>query len=93
MTFDDDDFKLLDSLISYQVNNLMTDAQLVQSYVFTLQISMNEYAALRHSFSAKKRDSGKIDFDDMQMYMFRLLCTKYEGREQLVSCILPFKVE
>lgn len=85
MAFDDDDFKLLDSLISYQVNNLMTDAQLVQSYVFTLQISLNEYAALRHSFSAKKRDSGKIDFDDMQMYMFRLLCTKYEGREQLVA--------
>lgn len=60
MAFDDDDFKLLDSLISYQVNNLMTDAQLVQSYVFTLQISMNEYAALSIALVLRKETAERL---------------------------------
>ena len=85
ITLDDEEFKTLDSLISYQVNNLMTDAQLVQSYVFTLQITLEEYTAIRSEFVELKRRSKRIDFDDMQMYMFTLLCTNNSSRDTLVK--------
>lgn len=70
----DDDLQLIDSLLSYQVNNLMTDQDMLQSYVYTLEnVSLTQYTAIRNGYSARKQASGLIDFDDMQLYMYVLL--------------------
>lgn len=67
----DEDMKTLESLLSYQINNIMGDSDLVNSYVFTLKnLSLTEYSAIRKLYNTKKQQNGLIDFDDMQLYMY-----------------------
>lgn len=71
---DDEDLDTLSSLISFQINNLMTDEQLLKSYVYTLDnISINQYSAIRNKFTNRKKEEGESDFDDLQLYMYMLL--------------------
>lgn len=72
---EDEDVQLVDSLLSYQVNNLLDDEALCRSYVYTLEdVSQREYSLIRTLYNQKKQEAGVIDFDDMQMYMYMLLC-------------------
>lgn len=74
LMLEDDDIRLVDSLISYQVNNLMDDASLVKSYVYTLDdVSLEKYTEIRQRYIKYKADAGVIDFDDMQLYMYMLI--------------------
>lgn len=83
---EDDDLETVDSLLSYQVNNLMDDKTLFNSYVFTLEnISLEQYAAIRLGYSKRKQDEGFIDFDDMQMYMY-MLCVSQKNPDVLNYC-------
>lgn len=70
----DEDLQLLDSLLSYQINNLLSDEALVRSYVYTLDnVSMEQYRNVRVLYNKKKQENMLIDFDDMQLYMYSFL--------------------
>lgn len=71
---EEEDMNTLDSLLSYQINNLMTDKDLVNSYIYTLEnVSEAQYSAIRKAYNKKKEENDLIDFDDMQLYMYNLL--------------------
>lgn len=71
---DEEDFQTLDSLLSYQVNNLLADSALVQSYAFTLDdVSLDQYSTIRKYYNNKKIQSKLIDYDDMQLYLYSML--------------------
>lgn len=68
----DDEVSLLDSLISYQVNNMMSSSDIYDSYRFTLNISLESYVKVQKLYQEYKKD--EIDFDDMQLIVYALLC-------------------
>lgn len=70
----DDDLLLVDSLLSYQVNNMLSDAKTVASCVNTLtDLTDDIYAQIRTGYSNKKAAASLMDYDDMQMYMYSWL--------------------
>ena len=74
---EEDDMNTLDSLLSYQINYLLKDKDLVNSYIYTLEdLTEQQYTAIRQSYNKKKEELGVIDFDDMQLYMYSLLCVQ-----------------
>lgn len=74
LQLEDEDSQLVDSLLSFQVNNLLDDASLIKSYVYTLEdVPLEKYSEIRMRYSQKKQEANVIDFDDMQMYMYMLL--------------------
>lgn len=86
----DEGLKDLDSLVSFQINNLMTDHMLVNSYVWNLEMSESEYTSIRQEFSRLKRAAGGLDFDDMQMYVYTLM-VKQERRDVIAYCNAMWK--
>lgn len=70
---DDDDVKTLDSLISYQVNNMMSDESLYNDYHYTLELDMETYSKVRKAFAAEKVKMGFMDFDDLQLQLYVML--------------------
>ena len=71
---EDEDLQQIDTLLSYQINNLLSDSALVKSYVFTLDNMREEqYTAIRTGYNKRKMENGQIDFDDMQLYVYSLL--------------------
>ena len=80
----EEDFRTLDSLLSYQVNNLLSDIQLVQSYAYTLEeIPLDKYSMIRKGYSSRKAKAKLIDFDDMQFYIYFLMYN--QKREDIVE--------
>lgn len=74
ITLDDEEFQTLDSLLSYQINNLLSDSDLVKSYAYTLEnVSEEDYSKIRKVYNSKKIAAGVVDFDDMQLFMYSLL--------------------
>lgn len=74
VVLDDDDFRTLDSLISYQINNLLKDSDLVQSYAYTLDnVPLEKYSAIRQGYNLRKVQAKVVDFDDMQLYIYSLM--------------------
>lgn len=75
---EDQDIDTIDSLISYQINNMMTDEDLYRSYVFTVDIKLEDYTNIRINYARKKQEQrdgqGVIDFDDLQYFMYYYLC-------------------
>lgn len=70
----DEDLQQIDTLLSYQINNLLSDVDLTNSYVFTLEnMTREQYSLIRNGFNSRKMKSGEIDFDDMQLYMYSIL--------------------
>lgn len=75
VSLSDEDMQTLDSLLSYQVNNLMSDKQLVSSYVYTLEnLKEEKYSEIHNSYIKAKKAQGLMDFDDMQLYVYFWLC-------------------
>lgn len=82
----DEDLQTIDSLLSYQVSNLLGDDALVRSYVYNLDnVSLQQYTAIRMGYNARKQKEGLIDFDDMQLYMYSLL-VKQQRADILTYC-------
>lgn len=82
----DEDLQLLESLLSYQVNNLMSDEALLKSYVYTLRnVSLGQYTAVRNGYNRRKQQTGVIDFDDLQLYMYTLL-VKHNRQDMIAYC-------
>lgn len=74
LKLDDDGVEALDNMISVQVNELLSDDDVMTSSKFTLDISKSEYSAVRQGYAEKKTAMGKMDFDDMQLYVHNWLC-------------------
>lgn len=67
----DDDLMLVDNLLSYQVNNLLSDKKVINSYVNTLDdLTIEQYSTIRQGYANKKAAAGLIDYDDMQSYLY-----------------------
>lgn len=77
----EDDIGLVDSLMSYQVNNMLTSEEMYSSSQFTLNISLEEYRNINKLYIKYKRERNEIDFDDMQLLVYKYLCFP-ESRNQ-----------
>ncbi|MBR1453933.1 MAG: UvrD-helicase domain-containing protein [Lachnospiraceae bacterium] len=75
LMLEDEDYMTLESLLGYQINNLMSDEELFNSYVYTLRdrIPLQIYSSIRQYFNNKKSENGQLDFDDLQLFTFSLL--------------------
>ena len=74
VNMEEDDKEVLASLFSYQVNNLMSDAELIKSSAYTLEnFSLQQYTQARTIYVDKKVKEGLLDFDDLQMLVYRLM--------------------
>ena len=70
-TLKDDDLMIIDNLLSYQVNNLLTNKKLVESYVNTLEdLDVDTYTKINNGYRNLKNKDGVIDYDDMQYYLW-----------------------
>lgn len=80
VSLEEEEIASLDSLFSYQINNMLTNEAIYKSYVFDLDIKLDEYASLSKEFSALKQKDKLMDFDDLQLMMYYYLCTsnKYD---------------
>lgn len=72
----------LNNMLSYQVNNIMSDDMTVQSQVNTIDIDIKTYSSIRNIYAKLKNQNKQIDFDDMQMYMYSWLVFGKNGNEQ-----------
>lgn len=77
----DEDLITMDSIFGYQVNNLLGDKDIYRSYVFTLRndVSLDRYTAIRQNFMTKKKVSGLMDFDDLQLSVYGIFSNKEYG--------------
>lgn len=74
VSLSEEELNTLDSLISYQVNNMLSDEELTKTYVYTLEnLSEDKYREIRRGYNLKKEEHGLVDFDDMQLYMYMFL--------------------
>ena len=70
-TTKDDELALIDNLLSYQVNNLLSDKKTIESSVNTIEsLTVEQYAKIRKGYADKKAAKGLIDYDDMQTYLY-----------------------
>lgn len=78
-----DDVTLIMSLLSYQINNLLTDKRVVDSYVNTLDnLTVEVYSKIRNSYAQKKRAENLMDFDDMQLSLFTYIYTGLHSNDE-----------
>ena len=84
---DDDDLATLDGLLSYQVNNLMSDKMLLDSYVYTIgeKVPRDKYAKIHAEYNELKKKAGMMDFDDMQLYIYFWLYSADDNTKKLVT--------
>ena len=67
----EDDLMIVDNLLSFQVNNLLSDKKTVGSYVNTVDnLNLETYSKIRIGYANKKMAAGLIDYDDMQSYLY-----------------------
>lgn len=79
----DDDLMIIDNLLSYQVNNLLTNKKLVDSYVNTLdELDLDTYTKISNSYRSQKSASNCIDYDDMQYFLWLWLVKWAKSSDQ-----------
>ncbi len=84
-TLKDDDLMVIDNLLSYQMNNLLTNKKLVDSYVNTLEdLTVEKYTIINASFRKQKDTGNCMDYDDMQYYLW-LWLVKWQKSENTVE--------
>lgn len=67
----DDDLSVLNNLLSYQVNNLLSDAKTIESPANTLDnMTLEQYSTVRRGYAQQKNQERLIDYDDMQSYLY-----------------------
>lgn len=82
----DDELQTLDSLLSYQVNNLLSDKDLFDSYVYTLEnVPIDKYTQIHGWYTNLKKQANMMDFDDMQLYVYFWLCASDENTKKVVK--------
>ena len=81
----------LDSIMSYQVNNMLTTEALCKHPIFTVDITPEQYNAVTTLFAQYKAQEGEIDFDDMQLLVYQKLCTAQMNKDMLEYCRTNWK--
>ena len=72
---EEEDMETLANLLAIQINELLSEEELYNSYHFTLDdLSLDDYKKIRQEFNNKKTQSGKVDFDDLQLFVYNWLC-------------------
>lgn len=71
---EDSDVEEIDTCISYQINNMLSDEQLYNSQAFTVDIRLEDFSNIRMGYARKKEEAGVMDFDDLQYLMYYYLC-------------------
>lgn len=67
----EDDLSTLSTLISYQINNLLSDNSTYNSPAFNIEnMTLEQYSSIRIGYSTKKREKRLLDFDDMQFLVW-----------------------
>ncbi len=80
-TLKNDDLLIIDNLLSYQVNNLLSDKKTIESYANTLEdLDIDIYKKIRKSYATQKNTAGLIDYDDMQSFLY-LWLVKWNNSE------------
>lgn len=74
LRLEDKDIEDLDGILSYQINNMLDDKSLYESAAFTVDMRLEDYSNIRSGYARKKQESNMMDFDDMQYYMYYILC-------------------
>ena len=90
---DDEKLQKVDSILSYQINNMLTDKALEKEYIFDLDEGIDKYAIMRNKFNEIKRSKGFIDFDDMQSMVYYYMCNKPQVRELFRSYYDDFYID
>lgn len=71
----DDDLAKITNLMSYQLNNLLSDKKAFECMYNDIdKLSFEQYVSIRKAVASKKQSLNMIDFDDMQMYIYRWVC-------------------
>jgi DNA helicase-2/ATP-dependent DNA helicase PcrA len=86
----DDDLMVIDNLLSYQINNLLTNKKLVDSYVNTLEdLDVEKYTKINNSYRNQKAVADCMDYDDMQYFLWQWLVkwAKSEDPQQKETAI------
>lgn len=74
-TIQKDDITTISTWISYQINNLYSDAKIIKkSSELTVDIDEEKYSNIRKMFAYSKESAGEIDFDDMQLLIYTWAC-------------------
>lgn len=81
VSLEEEDISSLNSLFSYQVNNMMSNQDIYNSYVFDLDITLEEYGALLSEYARLKNEAQCMDFDDLQLTIFYHLC---KGKNKII---------
>lgn len=77
---DDETLQKLDSLLSYQINNMLTNEALFKQYVYDIDLTPEQYIAISKYYNQAKTEHGVIDFDDMQLLVYTYLKTNADAR-------------
>lgn len=82
VNLEDDELLTLASVLSFQVNNLMSDADVFMSYVYTIRdkVDKDTYSKIRASVNEKKQSKGLVDFDDMQLLVYQIFRSNVYGK-------------
>lgn len=71
LTVREEDVIIIDTMLSYQVNNIMSDSSVVSSNLNEVDnLTTEVYKQIRKSYTDKKVSNGVIDYDDMQSYIY-----------------------
>lgn len=79
----DDDLMIIDNLISYRVNNLLNDAKTIGSPACTIsELTVEQFSGIRKGYDFRKAQNNYIDFDDMQLYIYKWLCVDTQSEDE-----------
>lgn len=86
----DDSLTQIDTLLSYQVNNMLNDQETIESYVNSLDdLRLNQYKTIRSGYASRKAKERLIDYDDMQSYLYVWLVryAKSTNQAEYQTCV------
>lgn len=81
----DDDLMVISNLISYRVNNLLNDNATLSSPACTINdITVAQFSEIRKGYDLRKSQNNYIDFDDMQLYLYKWVCKDIKSQDENV---------
>lgn len=86
----DDNLTQIDTLLSYQVNNMLNDQETIESYVNSLDdLKLEQYKIIRSGYASRKAKERLIDYDDMQSYLYVWLVryAKSTNQAEYQTCV------
>lgn len=86
----DDNLTQIDTLLSYQVNNMLNDQETIESYVNSLDdLRLEQYKIIRSGYASRKAKERLIDYDDMQSYLYVWLVryAKSTNQAEYQTCV------